>query len=91
MESLSALLMISVGLFINSLRAFLSFLVKLSILFCLCLCSFTMSSLILCRNVSSIPLSDNLSGLWRTSYLSRRGLWFWFVVEFEFAFHSVHE
>ena len=54
-EPLSALLMINVGLFISSLRTFLSFLVRLSVLFCLCLCSFTISNPILCKNVSSVP------------------------------------
>ena len=62
-EPLFALLMINVGLFVSWLRAFLSCLVRLSVLLCLCLCSFMISNLILCRNVSSVPLSDSLSGL----------------------------
>lgn len=51
------------GLFINSLSASLSFLVRLSCLFCLYQSIFSISNLILCKNVSRVPLSDNRSGL----------------------------
>ena len=52
-----------VGFVISSFKAFLSFLVRLSVVFCLCFCSSTISSLILWRNVSSLPLSVSLSWL----------------------------
>ena len=50
-QLLSALIMTICGFLISSLRAVLSFLVKLS---CLCLSSSSISSLILWRNVSSV-------------------------------------
>ena len=62
-EPLSALFIINVGLLVSWLRTCHSCLVRLSDLFCLCLCSFMISSLILCRKVSNVPLSVNLSGL----------------------------
>ena len=62
-EPLSALLITMQGLFINSLRASLSFLVRLSYLSCLYLSVFSISTLTLCKKVSRVPLSDNLSGL----------------------------
>ena len=58
--------MIICGFLVSSRRACLSFLVRLSDLFCLYLASFNISNLILCRNVSKGPLSVSLSGfgLW---------------------------
>ena len=61
-EPLSALFITIRGLLISSLRANLSFLVRLSCLSCLCLSVFSISILTLCRKVSRVPLSDNLSG-----------------------------
>ena len=58
-----ALFIISIGLLMSWFRACRSFLVRLSDLFCLCLCSFMISSLTLCRRVSNVPLSVNLSEL----------------------------
>ena len=62
-EPLSALFIISIGLLMSWFRACRSFLVRLLDLFCLCLCSFMIFSLTLCRKVSNVPLSVNLSGL----------------------------
>ena len=61
-EPLSALFITIRGLLISSLRANLSFMVRLSCLSCLCLSVFSNSTLTLCRKVSRVPLSDNLSG-----------------------------
>ena len=75
-EPLSALLIIMVGFVVSSFRAFLSFLVRLSVVFCLCLCSSTISSLILWRNVSSLPLSVSLSWLNMKCFFGLNGsLW----------------
>ena len=49
--------------FIKSLSAILSFLVRLSCLFCLYLSVYNISILTLCRKVSRVPLSDSLSRL----------------------------
>ena len=49
--------------FIKSLSAILSFLVRLSHLFCLYLSISNISILTLCWKVSRVPLSDSLSGL----------------------------
>ena len=61
-EPLSALFMIICGFMINSLSAILSFLVRLSRLFCL-----------LCKNVSRVPLSVSLSGLGLSFCLGLKG------------------
>ena len=61
-EPLSALFMIRFRLWISSLNASLSFLVRLSVLFCVYLDSSKISSLILCKYVSRVPLSVSLSG-----------------------------
>ena len=73
MEPLSALLITMCGLFIKSLSASLSFLVKLSCLFCLCWSILSISILTLCKKVSRVPLSDNLSGLRGQLYLGLKG------------------
>ena len=62
-EPLSALFMTTWGYKINSLSAILSFLVRLSCLFCLYFSVSNISILILCRNVSRVPLLVNRSGL----------------------------
>ena len=61
-DPLSALFIISIGLFVSWLRASRSFLVRLSDLFLFVLV-FIISSLILCRKVPNVPLSVSLSGL----------------------------
>ena len=63
-EPLSALLIINVELLICWFRACCSFLVRSSDLFCLCLCSCIMSNHTRCRNVSNVPSSVSLSGLY---------------------------
>ena len=60
-EPLSALFIISIGLFMKWFRACRSALIRLLNLFCLYLCSFIISSPTLC--ISSVPLSVSLSGL----------------------------
>ena len=62
-EPLSALFITMRGFLIRSLSAILSFLVRLSLLFCLYLSVFSISDLIRCKNVSRVLLSDSLSGL----------------------------
>ena len=61
-EPLSALFMTMWVFWISSLRAILSFLVRLTCLFCWYLSMFNISGLILCKKVSNVLLSDNLSG-----------------------------
>ena len=72
-EPLSALFMIICGFVINSLSAILSFLVRLSRLFCLCFSASNISILILCKNVSRVPLSVSLSGLGLSFCLGVKG------------------
>ena len=72
-DPLSALFITSVGLLMSWFRACRSFLVRLSDLFCLCLCSFMISILTLCRKVSNVPLSVNLSGLKGCGFLISNG------------------
>ena len=65
-DSLSALFITtSIGLFMSWFSACRSFLVRLSDLFCLCLCLLMISNqtLYMWRKVSNVPLSVNLSGL----------------------------
>ena len=61
-EPLSALFITICLFWISSLSAILSFLVRLSWLFCLYLSTFSISILIQWRKVSKVPLSDSLSG-----------------------------
>ena len=89
-----ALFITSVRLLMSWFRACRSFLVRLSDSFCLCLCSFMISILTLCRKVSNVPLSVNLSGLKGCAFLILNGSIsgsLWFVVEFKFAFHPTHK
>ena len=62
MVPLSALFMIRFRLWVSSVNASLSFLVRLSLLFCLYFDSSKNSNLILCRYVYRAPLSVSLSG-----------------------------
>ena len=71
-EPLSALLITRFGFWISSLNAILSFLVRLSCLFCLCYSISNISVLILCKNVSRV-LFDNLSGLHVTFVFLAKG------------------
>ena len=72
-EPLSALFMIICGFMINSLSAILSFFVRLSRLFCLCFSVSNISILILCENMSRVPLSVSLSGLGLSFCLGLKG------------------
>ena len=82
---MSALFFIICGFWVSSLRASLSFLVSLSGLFCLCLSTSSISILILNRNVSSVPLSsvplsNNLSGfVFRLGFFINGSLFFWLL------------
>ena len=72
-EPLSALFIIMCGFVISSLRAILSFLVRLSCLFCLYFSVSNISIPILCKSVSKVPLLVNRSGLGVTFCLSLKG------------------
>ena len=88
-EPLSDFFITMSGYSISSLRAILSVWLHL---FCLCLALSNISDLILLRNVSKVPLSDNLSGFGlRVCYSVKAFLvlfliCFWFSIRILFSF-----